>query len=203
MASEKNDYPLAMAWGQRDLDVNPNSYVAMQALANVTANNTKEFDLDKDKKLAQAEKWANGALEALKTAPRPFQYPEEKWPDIKKFFQASCHVALGMTAMDRKKFDAAAAEFQTAFDTLPEPAYLIRVGEASLKGGKFDNAIGAYDKVLATPDLNPVIKGVAEREKADALRRKGVPAATPAKTAPPPPTAAPPPADAPPPVPAK
>ena len=196
MAADKNDYPLAMAWGQRDLDVNPNSFVAMQALANVTANNTKEFDLDKDKKLEQAEKWANSALEALKTAPRPFQYPEDKWPDIRKFFIASCYQALGLVAMDRKKFDVAVTQFQAAFDTLPEPAYELRVGEANLKGGKFDNAIAAYDKVLAIPDLNPTIKGIADRQKADALRRKGVPAAVPAPAAPPPPQTAPPPAPA-------
>jgi tetratricopeptide (TPR) repeat protein len=191
MAADKNNYVQAMAWGQRDLDVNPNSYVAMLSLAAVTANNTKEFDLDKDQKLTQAEKWANGALDALKTAPRPFQFTEEKWPEAKKFYQASCHAALGRVAMDRKKFDAAATEFQTAFGILPEPGYLIREGEANIKGGKYDDAITTYDKLLATPDLNQVIRQIAEREKAEAVRKKGGPAAAPAQPAP---AAAPPPA---------
>jgi hypothetical protein len=63
---------------------------------------------------------------------------------------------------------------------MPEPAYLIHAGEANVRGGKYDIAIAAYDKVLATPDLNPVVKQVAERERNDALRRKGVPPAAPA-----------------------
>jgi len=176
MAADKNNYPLAMAWGQRDLDSNPHSYVAMQALAMVTATNTKEFDLDKDQKLNQADKWANGALEELKTAQRPPQFPEDKWPLAQKYYQAQCHLALGTIAGDRKRYDVAVAEFQTAFDIAPEPAYLIRMGEAQIKGGKYDAAIATYDKVLATANLNPVIKGVAEREKADAVRRKGGPA---------------------------
>ena len=184
MAADKNNYPLAMAWGQRDLDANPHSYVAMQALAMVTANNTREFDLDKEQKLSQAEKWANTALEELKTAQRPPQFPEDRWPLAQKYYQAQCHLALGTIAVDRKKYAAAAAEFQTAFDITPEPAYLIRLGEAQLKGGKYDAAIATYDKVLATANLNPVIKGVAEREKADAVRRKGGPAtAAPAQPA--------------------
>jgi len=176
MAADKNNYPLAMAWGQRDLDSNPHSYVAMQALAMVTATNTKEFDLDKDQKLNQADKWANGALEELKTAQRPPQFPEDKWPLAQKYYQAQCHLALGTIAGDRKRYDVAVAEFQTAFDIAPELAYLIRMGEAQIKGGKYDAAIATYDKVLATANLNPVIKGVAEREKADAVRRKGGPA---------------------------
>lgn len=183
MAAEKNNYVLAMAWGQRDLDANPNSYVAMEAMATVTANTTREFDLDKDQKLNQAEKWANTALELLKTAPRPAQFTEDRWPTVKKFYEASCHLALGMVANDRKKFDLAAAEFQKAFDIMPEPAYLIRLGEAQVKGRKYDDAIATYDKVLATADLNPVVKGVAEREKGDAVRLKGGPAPAPAKPA--------------------
>ena len=182
---------MAMAWGQRDLDVNPNSYIAMLSLATVTAANTKEFDLDKDQKLTQADKWANSALDALKTAPRPLHIPEEKWPEVKKFFQSSCHQALGLIAMARKKFDAAAAEFQTAFDTLPEPNYMVRVGDANVKAGKFDNGIAAFDKVLAMPDLSPVARQVTENKKRDALRRKGV--AAPAAPAPPAPAAVPPP----------
>jgi tetratricopeptide (TPR) repeat protein len=180
IASDKGSYPDAMAWGQRDLDANPTSYIAMLSLATVTARNTKEFDLDKDQKLAQAEKWANGALDALKAAKRPFFIPEEKWPEAQKAYEASSHQALGMIAFDRKKYDAAAAEYRTAFDLQPEPSYLIRQGEADIRGTKYDDAIAAYDKVLAMPDVNPVVKGVAEREKRDALRRKGVPATAPA-----------------------
>lgn len=198
MAAEKNDYPLTMAWGQRDLDVNPNSYVAMLSLSTVTAASTREFDLDKDQKLNQAEKWANGALQALKTATRPVFIQEEKWPEAKKFYLSSCHQALGLIAIDRKKFDVASAEFQTAFDITPEPTYLIRMGEANLKGRNFDTAIAVFDKVLAMPDLNPVVKQVAEREKADAVRRKGVHPAGSAAAPPPPPPPAPTPAGTPP-----
>jgi tetratricopeptide (TPR) repeat protein len=180
MAADKKDYPVAMAWGQRDLDGNPNSFVAMLSLARITAGTTKEFDLDKEKKLADADKWANSALDLLKTAPRPAWFSEDKWPQVKKYYESSGQQTLGLIAMDRKKYDVAAAEFQTAFDTMPEPAYLIHVGEASIKGGKYDIAIAAYDKVLATPDLNPVVKQVAERERNDALRRKRVPPAAPA-----------------------
>jgi tetratricopeptide (TPR) repeat protein len=197
MAADKNDYVLTMTWGQRDLDVNPGSFVAMLSLATVTAATTKEFDLDKEQKLTQADKWANGALDALKTAPRPVQYPEDRWPEAKKFFQAQCHQALGLIAMDRKKFDGAVAEFQAAFEILPEPNYLVRVGEANVRAAKYDNAIAAFDKVLAMPDLNPVVKQITENKKRDALRRKGVPAA--AAPAPPAPAAAAPAAPAPPP----
>ena len=176
LASDKNNYVLTMAWGQRDLDANPNSYVAMEAMAVVTANTTREFDLDKDQKLNQAEKWANTALQELKTEPRPPQIPEDRWPAMQKYYQSQCHMALGAIAAVRKKYDSAVTEYQAAFDIMPEPAYLIRMGEVQVKGGKYDAAIATYDKILATANLNPVIKGVADREKADAVRRKGGPA---------------------------
>ena len=183
VAAEKNDYPLAMAWGQRDLDANPKSYVAMASLALVTANNTKEFDLDKDQKLKQADKWANDALATLKTSPRPFQFPEDRWPEIKKSFEASCHQALGLVAMVQKKYDVSSTEFQAAYDLMPESSYLVRKGEAQTKDRKYDDAVATFDKVLAAPDANAVVKRIAENMKQNALRAKGGPAARPGRTA--------------------
>src|SRR5579884_2569062 len=62
-ARQKNDPALVQVWAERDLQNNPHSYVAMLAIANAVAGSTKEFDLDKDEKLAKAEKNAKGALE--------------------------------------------------------------------------------------------------------------------------------------------
>src|SRR5579884_3111469 len=97
-AEQKGDLALVQVWAERDLQSNPHSYVAMLAEANSVAASTKEFDLDKDQKLATAEKNAKGAIEELKTAQKPMPgIPDAQWEASKKQSQAQAYQILGLS----------------------------------------------------------------------------------------------------------
>jgi tetratricopeptide (TPR) repeat protein len=93
---------------------------------------------------------------------------------MKKDDTARGHEALGLIAVARKKYDAAAGEFKTATETAaePQPATYIRMGGAYTDAGKPDQAIAAFDKVLAMPNLPDQIKKVAQAEKDRAVKAK-------------------------------
>ena len=76
--------------------------------------------------------------------------------------------------MVRKKYDVAITEFKDAAETAAdkEPATYVRLASAYDGAGKYDDAITTIDKVLAMPDLQPVVKQVAEAEKARAQQAK-------------------------------
>jgi predicted Zn-dependent protease len=77
-----------------------------------------------------------------------------------------------MVSLSRKKYDAAAAEFKQAAEGAPdEPTYQVRLASALQQGGKNDEAIAICDKVLATPNLNPQVKQVAQNVKALASKK--------------------------------
>jgi predicted Zn-dependent protease len=79
---------------------------------------------------------------------------------------------MGLAALTRKKYDVAAAEFKTAVDSDPQPAYLVREASALQAGGKNDEAIAICDKIIADPQTHPQIKQVAMQVKAAASKGK-------------------------------
>jgi len=157
------------------LEASPKDYNAMLMLAAETARTTREFDLDKEEKLAKAEKFAKDGMALVPAATKPNpQLTDAQWEDLKKDDMARGHEALGMIALARKKYDAAAGEFKTATETAsqPQPATYIRLAGSYTDAGKPDQAIAALDKVLAMPNLPDQIKQVAQSEKARAEKAK-------------------------------
>ena len=165
----------AIIYYQQALEANPMDYNSMLMLAAETARTTREFDLDKEEKLAKAEKYAKDGMALIPTATKPNpQLTDDQWANLKKEDSARGHEALGMIAVARKKYDDAAAEFKLATETSPEPqpATYIRMAGAYTDGGKPDQAIAALDKVLAMANLPDQIKTVAQAEKTRAEKIK-------------------------------
>jgi len=176
IAEQKGDYPATVTYAERILEVQPNNIFALSTLALQTAAHTREFDLDKDEKLAKAEKYANTALANINSAPkiRP-DLSDDQWNRIKMDMTAQCHDTLGRIAVLRKKYDVAINEFQEALKdgSSPDSTTVVRLGDAYLQAGKVDDAIAQFDKAMAMPDAPPQVKQVASSRKADALKKKG------------------------------
>jgi len=176
-ATEKNDNEKAIIYAERTLEVDPKSYTAMLTIARVTAQSTKEFDLDKEEKCKRVDKLANDAIEALKVAAKPNpQLPDDQWTAVKKDLTSSAYEALGMSAMARKKYDDAITQFKAAVDNAsgPEGSQTSRVRLASAMNfaGKYDDAIALLDVLLKEPNLNPAIRQFAGQEKLKAATGK-------------------------------
>ncbi len=170
-----NDYDNMIVFGERALEADPKSYQAMLILGNAYATRTKEFDLDKEDKLAKAEGYANKALEALKIAEKPrADLTEEQWTEGKKQLVSQAHEILGTAAMGRKKYDAAVNEYKAAADaTIPADATtLVRLAAAYNASGKPDESLPIIDKLMSMPDVNPQVKSVAQAERVRAMQLK-------------------------------
>jgi tetratricopeptide (TPR) repeat protein len=189
----KGDSDNVIIFAERVLkEGDPKNYEAMLMLSESYAQRTREFDLDKEDKLSKADKYANDALEALKTAAKPNpQVPDDQWNAAKKDYVGRAHQALGMSAMVRKKWDVAIAELKTAVESSdkPDPATQVRLATAYDAANKYDDALAILDKLMAQPDLNPSIRQFAQAERVRAMQGKGA-----IKPATPPPAAAAPPA---------
>ena len=127
----------------------------MNVLASETARHTREFDLDKEEKLAKVDKWAKAALEGAPTAPKPrADIPDAQWDGARKDMQAQAYEALGMAASLRKKYDESAADYKQAIavGATQDPATQLRLGQALLDANKLDEAAACYQQSL---QLNP------------------------------------------------
>jgi tetratricopeptide (TPR) repeat protein len=186
---QKNDFEKMVVYSERTLEADPKNYSAMLMLARGFAQRTREHDLDREEKLAKAEKYAKDAEGLIKTAPKPRpDITDEQWEGAKKDLLSQAHEALGLTAMARKKYDVAISEFKLAVEgsSQPDPATTVRLAAAYNLSNKPDEAIVLLDKLLAQTDLHPTIRQFAQAEKVRATQMKGgVKPAAPAAPAPP------------------
>jgi tetratricopeptide (TPR) repeat protein len=192
---QKHDYEHTVVFGERTIEADPKYYQAMLLLAGVIAQHTKEFDLDREEKLAQVEKYAKNALDLIKDAPKPNPgITDDQWTAAKKDMASQAHAALGIGALARKRYDVAESEFKLSIDGAdkPDPATMVRLGKAYSEDGKYDEAIAQFDKVMAIPDVNVTVRQVAQAERVRSIQKKNpkpADAAPPANPAPPnPPT---------------
>ena len=189
-AQQKGDFALTVTYADRILEADPKNIFALSTLASQTVGHTREFDLDKDEKLAKVDKYANAVIADAKDAPKPRpDIPDEQWNNAKKDFTADAHSALGQAAMLRKKFDVAVNEFKTAQDTAAGPSAVItaHLGDAYLGAGKYDDAIATFDKASSMPDASPQVKSFIAAKKAAAVKAKGGAAPVPPAPGNPPP----------------
>jgi tetratricopeptide (TPR) repeat protein len=180
---QKNDYEKMLVFGEQALAADPKNFHMLLLMARAIANRTREFDLDREEKLARAEKYAKSADEELKAAQKPNpQLTDEQWTAIKKDYQSQGEEVLAMAAVARKNFDAAITHYKAAIDISPnpDPATMVRLGAAYDQAKRYDEAIAILDKVMAMPDVNPVVKQFAQAERVRAVQAKGGPAAAPA-----------------------
>jgi len=176
---QKNDTENTVVYAERVLETDPSHYQAMLTLASATALRTREFDLDREEKLGRAEKYANQALEIIKTAPRPNpNITDEQWEAAKKDFSSQAYEALGLAALVRKDYDKGIGLFKKSLEvaTTPDATTSIRLGNAYTRAGRYDEAIATLDKVMADPDAPPQLKQFAQAEKARAVQAKSGPA---------------------------
>jgi tetratricopeptide (TPR) repeat protein len=186
LEAQKGDYAEVVDYGQQILDKDPKNAVALVTLAGETARRTREFDLDKDQKLAKADKWAKDGIEAAKTAPKPVgaNVTDEQWETQKKDLQSQGWEALGMAATVNKKYDEAITDYKQSLDLSPTGGTWLRLGQAYEDASKWDEANDAFDKAAAMPNATAQIKTIAANKKAEVAKMKAGGAAKPPAAAP-------------------
>ena len=81
---------------------------------------------------------------------------------------------MGLAASVRKKFDDAVTNYKAGLEAVPgNPNLTTRMATAYLDAKKNDEAIAAANQVLASPNLNPQVKSIAENIKKRAEAAKG------------------------------
>ncbi len=171
---QKGDDDHAQVYAEQAVQVDPKDYQAPLLIGETIVQHTRENDLDKEEKLAKAEKNLNLAMENTKAAAKPNPaVSDEQWEAFKKGQVAEAQADMGRLYIVRKKWNDAIANLQPAVEADPQPAYFVWLASAQLQAGKPDDAIATCDKLLAQPNLAAVFKQAATGVRAEAVRTKG------------------------------
>jgi len=159
----------AIVYGEQTIDADPKNYQAQVLVAKMYAQTTKPTDLDKNEKLGKITKFANDALESLKTAEKPNpQIPDAEWTGIKNDFVGQAHFALGIVSAYQNKADGITEHFTKVAEMDSDPVDLIRAGRVLLDLKKYADAVTWFDKASTAPNANDQIKKIAASDKARA-----------------------------------
>ena len=172
---QKGDLAQITFYAERLLEADPKNAFAFVTLAGETARHTRENDLDKEEQLTKVDKWAKAGIEAAKNMakPRP-DLTDEQFEGVKKDLQSQAYVAMGMAATLRKKNDDAVSNYKqaAAVAATPDSTIWVRLGQAYMDSGKFDDAAAAFDKALSDPTAPDQVKQIAKAKKTELAAKK-------------------------------
>ena len=147
----KNDFVNMMLYGERTLEANPGHVPTLVDLAYAIPMRTREYDLDKDEKLARSEDYAKRALRLIPTMPKlnPAT-PDGEWLSTKKDLMSQVHESLGSVAMLRKDYAGAEESFRSAVEVADTKTGIkyFRLAQSLFKQLKYDEALEAADMSL-------------------------------------------------------
>jgi tetratricopeptide (TPR) repeat protein len=194
---QKGDVEKSIEYGEKSIKLKPDNLMSLIILADLlpTPQALKAASAtDKDKRLAEAEKNANDALQMIASPQFPKQ-PNETDEQLKKRKDAvssDLHSALGMvhlqrsseglTGPDKEELGKAEQEYKTATATAdkPNPQDYFRLGEAYSMDGKVDEAIDAFTKASQAGQGGPM-QTYADQKIEELKKRKAAASQPPAK----------------------
>ena len=147
-----NDFDNMLLYGDMVLEHNPAPGVmagTLISLAGAIPTRTREFDLDKEEKLAKAEDYAKRAMALIPTlAKMDPNMTDDEWLVTRKEFMSQCHEALGSVSFKREDFAAAEGSFRKALEMSeqPVPFTLYNLALALSEQGKNEEAAQAANQ---------------------------------------------------------
>jgi tetratricopeptide (TPR) repeat protein len=188
------DKMLEMA--QRELKLDPDDPEALIGASEVVAERTRDTDLDKDQRWAEAQKESQHALETADTdLAIPAGTPQDKIDAYKGFLRSSAYSVLGTIAFSQEKYTDAEGYFHKSIDAFPaqvDPVVVLRLAIALDKQGRYPDALKEANHAVELTQENTTSGTLARRERDRLVQLTG--GSSPAPASKPPAGAAPAPA---------
>jgi tetratricopeptide (TPR) repeat protein len=197
---QQNNSTKVIAMGRKAIELNPTNPVPLVAVASAIAMDTRESDLDRDARYAEASKDAQAALDNIDTG---LQVPPNSPPDrvalAKANLRSIAYDTLGVIAMNKKDYAVAEQSFQKAADLMkdqPDSVVYLRLSVAQDNEKKYQAALdsankaaqyapeGSAEKNLAKQQQDRLQKLLADKNASTASPAAAAPAAPPAPTNP-------------------
>lgn len=173
-AQATNDPVQVATWAERVMESDPNDVVARVTLAETTAQQIRENDLDKADNVKKVNELSHKAIDLLKSGGSvPAGIPEDKWPDFKKELGSRAWAAIGQADDVNKQYPDEVTAYKNALDIFPSSIVTARLSKAYVNNKQYDDAIATADKAMAMPDASPQVKNFAQAQKDNATKLKG------------------------------
>jgi len=158
---------------KKTLSIDPDDPEALVAVAQVESEQTRDTDLDKDQRYADAKKDAARALVTVDTDVPTSGYPPEQLAGYKNFIRSQAYFVLGTVAFKASNWPEAETNLRKSIDVFPQQPDVVCVYRLAL-ALDFQNKIPEALKVVQqavdlTKDNPDSPAGKAARQEQDRL----------------------------------
>jgi len=175
---QANDADNMLATAKKVLAIDPDDPGALVGAAQTIAEKTRDTDLDKDEKNAEAKKYAERALVTVDTDVPTSGYPAEQLAAFKGFLRSEAYFVLGTLSFNAKNWTDAEANMRKSIDALPQqpdPIAVFRLAVALDMQNRVPDALKfANQAVDLTKDRPDSPAGKAARAEQDRLNKLNV-----------------------------
>ncbi|HLV85392.1 MAG TPA: hypothetical protein VKV39_00340 [Candidatus Sulfotelmatobacter sp.] len=172
---QANNADKMMEMAQKALTYDPDDPESLLGVAQVLAERTRDTDLDKDQRLAEAKKDAERALNTVNTDLPTAGIAPEQLAQYKAFMQSEAYAILGSLASGAKNWPDAETDLKKSIDMFPQqvdPVAVLRLAVALDMQNKFPEALKyANQAVDLTKDRADSPAGKAARAEQDRLTK--------------------------------
>src|SRR5580692_2268589 len=173
---------------QKLLKLDPDDPEALIASAEVITERTRDTDLDKDQRFAEATKNAQRALETVDTdVPIPANTPQAQIDAYKGLLRSSAYSILGAIQYNQEKYADAEGYFRKSIDAYPsqpDPIVVLRLALALDKQSKYPDALKEANHAVELTQEGTAAGTTARHERDRLVQLTG--GTSPAGSAPPP-----------------
>jgi tetratricopeptide (TPR) repeat protein len=162
------------AMGRKVLALDGDDPEALLTVSEVIAERTRETDLDRDQRYADAVKMSQKALQTVDTdISVPAGTPQERLDAYKSGLRSQAYSIMGAIEYNKGNFPVAQENLQKsidAFPSQPDPVVVLRLALSLDKQSKYPEALKVVNRVLElSPETSQI--GVLARRERDRLQQ--------------------------------
>jgi len=162
---------------EKELKIDADDPEALIGAAEVIAERTRDTDLDKDERWAQAQKDAQHALQTVDTdVAIPAGVPQEEIDAYKGFLRSAAYSILGTIAFSQEKYPDAEGYFHKSIEAYPaqvDPVVVLRLAIALDKQSRYPDALKEANHAVELTQENTSAGTLARRERDRLLQLTG------------------------------
>jgi tetratricopeptide (TPR) repeat protein len=166
-----NNADKAEAMGRKVLSFDPDDPEALVTVAEVVAEKTRDTDIDKDQRYAEAISMAQKATQTVNTDIQvPAGTPQEKIDAYKGLLLSQAYSIIGTIEFKKENYAAAEADLQKSIDAYPidpDKVVILRLALALDKQQKYPEALKVANRAveLTQKEETSVVGSAARRER--------------------------------------
>jgi len=172
---QANNADKMLEMSQKTLTYDADDPLALLGVAQVLAERTRDTDLDKDQRLAEAKKDAERALLTIDTDTPTASVPPEQLNAYKGFLKSDAYAILGTLAFNAKNWPEAETNLRKSIEAFPQqldPVAVFRLAVALDMQSKLPEATKYIDQAVdLTKDRPDTGVGRAVRAEKDRLTK--------------------------------